>query len=150
MPGVLRRIFQTCGDSLKKVWIGGANDQSHSDDDPPFLLTWGWVTLPSVNNFTWYADAVARALLRRLSLPQAQTLKLQDVPCDVAHSLTSSTAKLTSGFLLNADGEMPEHTSINSLSDLSSLQLIRPLGLLGCISTPHLNTLTLVNDHPAQ
>ncbi|KDQ17097.1 hypothetical protein BOTBODRAFT_224868 [Botryobasidium botryosum FD-172 SS1] len=146
MPSALRRIFQTCGDSLTKVSIKRAEDISRSDDDPPSIPTWGRVELPSVKHFTFHADDVAYPLLQQLSLPQAQTLVLDGVPCGIAHSLMSSSLQLNSASFSDLSGEVPQHASVATFPDLSLLSLGgESLGILDYISTPHLNKLTLTD-----
>ncbi|KDQ17094.1 hypothetical protein BOTBODRAFT_224854 [Botryobasidium botryosum FD-172 SS1] len=145
MPGVLRRAFQTC-DLLTTINITRGRPEPHSDGGLPSPSNWGWITLPSVKNFTWYASAVAYPL-HRLSLPRVQTFRVGNIPYDIAYSLVSPSTQLTSASISDLVGEVPQHASIITFPNLSSLYLGGSLELLGCMSTPHLNALTLTEDN---
>ncbi|KDQ17098.1 hypothetical protein BOTBODRAFT_30473 [Botryobasidium botryosum FD-172 SS1] len=139
MPGILRRIFQTC-DSLTAIDIQQGHGGLESYDDS---LTQEWIVLPSLAKFTLSANAAIYPLLRRLSLPQAQTLIIDNAPHDITHSLMSSSTQLTSAIFSMLSNEIPRHASVIPLPNLSSLVIKRSFGLLSCIFAPHLNKLTL-------
>ncbi|KDQ18399.1 hypothetical protein BOTBODRAFT_511457 [Botryobasidium botryosum FD-172 SS1] len=133
----LWRLFQSCVSFSKVSIIAGAEDTDTSFEFPGPSLA-----LHSITHFELNSNRVAHSLLKRLTLPNVQELRIQKITADLAHHLASSsphahTVSLTA--IVGSAGELP----IVPLPTLISLRLSGSIELLDHFHLPQLRSLFL-------